>query len=211
MVGQEGAAEQAAQKRLKADPFHQAVKIRVPGAETDRDLILPAGFGILQGMQYLFGGIVFFKNAGNAFFALFRSQKDDVVRPPAGSQGNRLKTESAHGFLSCRGGMGRTSGISLVYGPGVRKGASFSEERFHSGIKSSRRAARPRAAHDIIDPAVGTVPLLVKGHGGADKNSVPVCADAVEHGGYIPMVPDVVRAAPVDGDGSVRRQILHGI
>ena len=50
--------------------------------------------------------------------------------------------------------------------------------------------------------------LFIKGHGGLDLDAVFCGPNPVEHGGHIPVVPEVVRAPAVDGDS---RPGCHGL
>ena len=78
---------------------------------------------------------------------------------------------------------------------------ALAQEGLHGGVESLRLLAlRPKAFY-IIYLVVGPVAPLVKGHGGPDHDAVFGGPDPVEHRSHIPVVPDVVCAAAVEGNG----------
>lgn len=83
---------------------------------------------------------------------------------------------------------------------GMRIEAALSDKALHRGVEACGLCSVAFAAKDIVDLVVGAVPFLVKGHGGADQHTVCGSLDAVEHGGHIAVIPDVVRAPAVDGE-----------
>ncbi len=80
----------------------------------------------------------------------------------------------------------------------MQEGAALPDELLNRGIESGGSAAVPGDTQDIVNPAVFPVALLVKGHGGLNLNAVFRGLNPVEHGGDIPMVPEIVRASAVD-------------
>ena len=50
--------------------------------------------------------------------------------------------------------------------------------------------------------------FLVKGHGGAHIDAFFVCVRPVEHGGHVPVIPDIVCAPAVDWDGGIGGEYL---
>ena len=78
---------------------------------------------------------------------------------------------------------------------------ALAQERLHGGVESLRLLAlRPKALY-IIYFVVGPVAPLIKGHGGPDHDPVFGGPDPVEHRGHIPVIPNVVGAAAIQGNG----------
>ena len=77
--------------------------------------------------------------------------------------------------------------------------AALPDELFHRGVKRLGTLAACAVPQQVIDPVVGPVAPLVKGHGGADPHPVFGGADAVQHGGDIAVIPQVVGTAAVEG------------
>ena len=201
VMGQEGAAEQPPQKRLEADPSHQAVKVPVAGGKADVHLFQPGGAGALQSSGGLFRAAVPLPDGADVRLAVLHAQHQDVLDLLAGRQSHRREAEGAHSFPSLCGAAGRRAGQRLKYGPRMQVGAALPQKGFHRGEKRLRLLAAGAAAPHVIDPVVGAVAPLVEGHGGADQHAVPGGPDAVQHGGDVAVVPDVVRAASVEGNG----------
>ena len=201
MVGEEGAAEEPPQERLEADPFHQVVKVRVPGAERDVDFFFPVAAGAVQCGLYLVPAVVLAPNGSNGFLAVLHPQQQDIMGFLAGGQGDGREPEGPHGLPAFCGAAGLDPGILLIDGAGVKIGPALAQEGLHSGVEGFRfLALGPKAAY-IIYFVVGPVAPLVKGHGGPDHHPVFGGPDPVEHRGHIPVVPDVVGAAAIQGDG----------
>ena len=171
-------------------------------------LILPVGFRICKGLPDFLGGIIFFKIFENFLFLVLCSDEKDIVCLFSGSKGNGLKAEGAHRFLSCRMIRRRISGILFVYCAGAGKGSALADEILYGRIEAFWSPAVAHTSHNVINVFVWTMPLFIKGHGRAYKNSVFDCIYAVKHGGYVPVVADVIRAAPVDRNGGVSSEFL---
>ena len=205
MVGKEGAAKEPPQEGLKADPFHQAVKIFVFGMKTNVRFFLPVGFCFLQCFCCLGGGVVSLEDTGNVFLIVFClcPKEQNIFGLFAGGERDGFKPKSAHGFRSSAFPWGRVSRVFLMDSPGMGKGAAFSDKIFYCGIEAFRGLAAAVYAHDIINPAAWPMAFFIKGHGRADENPLFFYKDAVEHGSYISVIPDVVCAASIDWDGGV--------
>ncbi len=80
------------------------------------------------------------------------------------------------------------------------KSASLADKIFYSRIKVRGGAAVPCTAQYIVNPVIWTVSFFIKGHGGADKNTVFICSNPVEHRGDIPVIPYVICTSSIDGD-----------
>ena len=94
----------------------------------------------------------------------------------------------------------------------MQERTAFTRKAVHSRIIDRRVSPIPICAEDVIDPAIFPVALLIKGHGGLYQHAVIRGPDAVEHGGHIPVIPDVVRAPAVDGNRCDPGQALgHGV
>ena len=206
MVGQEGAAEQPAQERLETYPFHKAVKIFVSCLEADGHLILPVRFCLRQRVCRLFFRVVFLADFLYAAFLIFYAKQDNISSLITGKEGKVLETERTHGFPSLGSGRGRNAGAFFTDGAGMGEGAALADIFFHGGEKPFRALPLCGKTADIVGFMVDAVALLVKGHGGTDKDAVFRCFDAVQHGGHVAVVPDIIRASSVNGYGGVRRQ-----
>ena len=83
----------------------------------------------------------------------------------------------------------------------MQVGPAFPQKVLHGGVKALRLLPVGAASPHIIDLVVGPVPALIKGHGGPHHHAVVPGPDAVQHRGDVAVVPDVVRAAAIEGDG----------
>ena len=91
----------------------------------------------------------------------------------------------------------------------MRVSATFTEKFFHSRIKTLRCPARAGETADVINFVVGAVAFFIKGHGGLYQHPVLRYPYTVQHGSYIAVITDVVRAAAVNGNGAVWDQTLR--
>ena len=199
VVGQEGAAEEPPQVGLEADPLHQPVAVGVAGGKGHVDLFLPVAAGLGQGGVHLGGGVIPGKEPVDGLVALLHPQQQDVPGRGTGGQGQGSKAEGAHGLPSGAAGSRRHAGVVFQHRPGMGEAAALPDELLHRGVEGCRGLAVGAVAQQIVDFLVGPVAPLVKGHGGADPHPVDGGADAVEHGGHVAVVPQVVGAAAVEG------------
>ncbi len=58
---------------------------------------------------------------------------------------------------------------------------------------------------------VSAVSLLVKRHGRFYRDAVLLCANSVEHGSDISVIPDIVSASSIYRNGCNRRNLLIGL
>ena len=82
----------------------------------------------------------------------------------------------------------------------MEKCAALAHKLLHRRVESGGGATVPGCSADIVNPAVFPMALFIKGHGGLDLDAVFCGPNPVEHGGHIPVVPEVVRAPAVDGN-----------
>ena len=89
----------------------------------------------------------------------------------------------------------------------MRVGSSFAEKILYGGIEAFRSLAAASTSIYIVDSLVRPVSPLVKGHGRADKDSVCRGPYPMQHGSYIPVVPDIIRAPSVDRNCCIRSHL----
>ena len=174
--------------------------------KADGHLILPVRFCLRQCVCRFFLRIVFLTDFLYAVFLFLHAQQDNISCLITGKEGNVLETERTHGFPSLGNRKGRNAGAFFNDGAGMGEGAALADIFFHGGEKSFRALSLCGKTADIIGFMVDAVSLLVKGHGGTDKDAVFRCFDAVQHGGYVTVIADIVRASPINGYGGVRCQ-----
>ena len=198
MVRKEGAAIDPPQEGLEADPAHKTVKVRIPGAAADIHFFPPVGADLLQRPLYLTRRLVGVQNSVDFRLILRNAQKDDVLRRLPRRQGDRREPDAAHG-LPARGFRSRRNPWRvLIHRPGTQERPALANKAVCRGIKRRRVPSVSARSEDEIDPSVFPVSLLIKGHGGLHQHPVIRGPDTVEHGGHIPVIPNVVRAPAVD-------------
>ena len=208
VVRKERAAEQAAEEGLEADPFHKTVEVGVTCGESGVDFLSPVSSGPLKCGSYLVRSIIFLKHFSNVVHTVFHAQKKDVFCFFPGTEQDLWKAESPHRLSAGGVRLSRHSGIVFIYSAGMRVGSSFAEKFLYGGIEAFRSLAAASASIYIVDFVVWPVSPLIKGHGRADKDSVCRGPYPVQHGSYIPVVPYIIRAPPVDRDCCIRGQFL---
>ena len=166
--------------------------------------ILPVSFCIRKSLLYFAGGIIFLKQVKNLFFIVFHANQKNIICFFPRSKRDGFKAEGAHRFLSGRMAGRCNPRVFFIYGAGMRKASPFADEIFDSGIETLWCIAITRTPHNIINMFIGTVPFFIKGHGGADKDSVFIRINPVQHGCDIPVVADVVCTAPIDRNRGIR-------
>ena len=201
VVRQEGAAVEPAQKGLEGNPAHEAVKVRAAGGIADIHSFLPIGFCLVQQRLYLPCRPAGVQDAADLPLVLRNAEKDDVLRRLSLRQRDRREPDAAHSLPAMNLGFRGEAGAVFIDRARVEEGAALANEGINGGVKRLWTPAVAGSTQHVVDAVIFPVALLVKGHGGLDQYAVVRCPDAVEHGGHVPVVPDVVRAPSIDGDG----------
>ena len=164
-------------------------------------LFLPVGPGHAEGRPHLFHCVEGGENAVDLCLILRDAQQHDILCALPRLQGDSGEADAPHGLPAgdfCSGGDALRP---LIDRPGLEEGAPLAEEAVHRGIESHGLFTSSGRAQHIVDVVVLPVALLVKGHGGLHQNAMLCSLETMEHGGHVPVVPDIVRATAVDGDG----------
>ena len=129
------------------------------------------------------------------------SHKKNVIFGFTGFQNSGSKPDTAHRFLA--GGF-RAGGHGLHIAEdraGTEEASAFSNETVNRRIEADRCFAVFCCTGNEICQMIPPVALFVKGHSGLHQHGIVGGADAVEHGGDIPVIPDVVGASAIDRNG----------
>ena len=201
MVRQKGTAKQPPQKRLQADPFHQPVKGFPAGVKRYIHLFPPDAAVFLQRGFHTRRGAVARKNLLDLCRVVCHAEHHHVLGRFPRSQRARREAERSHRLAPGSGGAGRYAGKVLKDGSRLQVGAAFPQKGLHGGIKRFRLLLVRAEPHNIVKGVVGPVAALIKGHRRLEHDAVCGGADAVQHGGHVAVVAEVVGAASVQRDG----------
>ena len=211
-MGQEGAAEQSAEERLKRDPFHETVKAAAVSVEAYIDFPAPTTIWSLQTLPVLYREYYIFRICLKRRCRCLPLREEGIYSAfsPGWSviSGKRNAPIASLPALICEG---RNTGEIFIYGSGMCIGASFADEFFNCRIECHGIFPVAGDSAYIVYFVIGAVPPLVKRHSGADEDSVCISSNTVQHGSYVPVITDIVRAASVDGDLPQRASASPGM
>ena len=200
VIRQEGTAVDPAKEGLEGHPGHKVVKIGISGMEMHIYLILPVFTGYSQCSGHIGVCTVGCVQPADLIFILLCTDPEDVDTFLSRGQSLSLKFKATHGFSSGDLRTGWQTFLVQDHGFGAKEASAFTDEALCCGEEALCLLSVSFRSVHIIDQVIQSVPLLIKGHGGLHLHPFLRNTDAVQHGGYIPMIPEVIRRTSVKGD-----------
>ncbi len=129
------------------------------------------------------------------------AKHEDEARFSAGTQALGLETKRAHRRFAMHGvRIFLRNRLIFDDALGGLKVAALSHEVRHRRKKSDRQLAVFLDPEDSVDELIGLVSAFVKGHGGFYGDPCRMTQDAVKKGGYVGVIPEIIRRASEYGD-----------